>query len=112
MLSKEALKIKKEIIRSPEVDTIPLDKARKEWDDFCLSAPLAKGVIREETLIHVGDHEILLDDSLRLGDKMKSDQVEVTLKVWPELWHCFHMWHIPEADRALDEISDFILKDG
>lgn len=60
-------------------------------------------------LIHVGDHEVLLDDSTRLYDKMVADHVDVTMKIWPELWHCFQAWDIPEANKSIDEIAEFIL---
>lgn len=61
-----------------------------------------------ETLIHVGTDEILLDDSLRLYDKMNQAGLVVHLKEWTDLWHCFHGWDIPEADKAFDEIARFI----
>jgi monoterpene epsilon-lactone hydrolase len=61
-------------------------------------------------LIHVGDHEILLDDAVRFGDKAVAARIEVKTVVWPEMFHVFHMFapFLPEARRANAEIVDFI----
>lgn len=60
-------------------------------------------------LVHVGDWEVLLDDSTRLAAKAKADGVDVTLKVWPEAIHVFQFFGLaPEAKQAVDEIATFI----
>jgi acetyl esterase/lipase len=61
-------------------------------------------------LIQVGDHELLLSDSLRLADRAKAAGVEVQLEVWPEMWHVWHSWaaSLPEAQEALHRIGDFV----
>jgi monoterpene epsilon-lactone hydrolase len=61
-------------------------------------------------LIHVGDHEILLDDAVAFGDKAVAAGVEAKTVVWPEMFHVFHMFgpFLPEAKRANAEIVDFI----
>lgn len=61
-------------------------------------------------LIQVGDHELLLSDSLRLADKAKAAGVKVQLEVWPEMWHVWHSWaaSLPEAQEALHRIGDFV----
>ncbi len=61
-------------------------------------------------LMHVGDQEILLDDTLQFAAKARSVGVNVTDVVWPHMFHVFHMFapYIPEANRALAEIGDFI----
>lgn len=61
-------------------------------------------------LIQVGEHELLLSDSLRLADKAKAAGVEVQLEVWPEMWHVWHSWaaSLPEAQEALQRIGDFV----
>ena len=58
-------------------------------------------------LIHVGDDEILLDDSTRLADKAAAAGVEVTVKIWMGLWHAFHAFYpwVPEARQAHREIG-------
>jgi len=61
-------------------------------------------------LIHVGTDEILLSDSIRLAENARKAGVNVTLKIWPDMWHVFHFWAtlIPEADMALKEIGEFV----
>lgn len=60
-------------------------------------------------LIHVGDHEILLSDATRLADRARAAGVDVTLEIWPELWHVFHLFApaLPEANTALTKIGAF-----
>jgi epsilon-lactone hydrolase len=62
-------------------------------------------------LIHVGDAEILLDDSTRVADRAKAAGVKVELEAWPEM---FHVWHVfakilPEGQQAIDRIGSYIL---
>ncbi len=61
-------------------------------------------------LIHVGDDEILLDDSTRLASKAAAAGVETTLKIWPGLWHAFHAFYpwVPEARQAHREIGEWV----
>lgn len=61
-------------------------------------------------LIHVGEDEILLSDSLRLAKKANAAGVNVKLTVWPGMWHVWHSYapFLPEAQQALDEIGSFI----
>ncbi|MBV7506599.1 alpha/beta hydrolase [Bacillus sp. sid0103] len=61
-------------------------------------------------LVHVGNDEILLSDSARLVDRARSAGVEVTFKVWDEMWHVFQTFAIPEGQQAIDEIGDFVQK--
>ncbi|MEH7306684.1 alpha/beta hydrolase [Neobacillus drentensis] len=61
-------------------------------------------------LVHVGNDEILLSDSARLVDRARSAGVEVTFKVWDEMWHVFQQFAIPEGQQAIDEIGDFVQK--
>jgi acetyl esterase/lipase len=59
-------------------------------------------------LLHVGTHELLLDDSVRFAAKARAAGVDVTFKIWVGLWHVFHTFvSLPEARRALDEVGAF-----
>lgn len=59
-------------------------------------------------LIHCGEDEMLLDDSVRLAERAKDAGVDVTLKVYPGLWHVFHRFgFVPEARSAVTEIGAF-----
>ena len=61
-------------------------------------------------LIHVGDHEVLLDDAVRLGERAREAGVEARTVVWPGMMHVFHIQSLflPEARRANAEIGAFI----
>lgn len=61
-------------------------------------------------LIQVGDHEILLSDSIRLADNISEAGGKVTLQVWPEMWHVFQFFvgQMPESKRAIGDIASFI----
>lgn len=61
-------------------------------------------------LIQVGDAEIIRDDSTRFATKAKACGVDVTLEVWPDM---MHVWHIrepifPEARDAIESIARFV----
>ena len=61
-------------------------------------------------LIHVGDHETLLDDAVRFGERACAAGVEAKTVVWPEMFHVFQIFTplLPEARRAIDQIAIFI----
>ncbi|MEG9861543.1 MAG: alpha/beta hydrolase [Parvularculales bacterium] len=60
-------------------------------------------------LIHVGDAEVLLDDSLTLHDNALKANVPSRLKVWDEMIHVFQVFHsiLPEGVDSLNEIGQF-----
>jgi epsilon-lactone hydrolase len=61
-------------------------------------------------LIHVGDAEILLDDSTRFAAAASAAGVDVTLEVWdcmPHVWHAF-TGLLPEADQAIERIGSWL----
>lgn len=64
------------------------------------------------TLIQVGDHEILLDDSIRFAEKAKAAGVDINLHVWGGMVHCFPLFApmFPEATQAWDETIAYIKK--
>jgi epsilon-lactone hydrolase len=61
-------------------------------------------------LIHVGDAEALLDDSRRLADRAQAAGVDVTLEVWPEMPHVWHLFahYLPEGQQAIDRVGEFV----
>ncbi len=61
-------------------------------------------------LIHVGDHEILLDDSVRFGKKALEAGVDASTVVWPEMFHVFQLFTplLPEARKATHQLASFI----
>jgi acetyl esterase/lipase len=54
-------------------------------------------------LIHVGDAELILDDSTRFAACAEAAGVDVTLEVWDEMPHVWHVFAglLPEADQAV-----------
>jgi acetyl esterase/lipase len=63
-------------------------------------------------LIHAGKNEILLNDAERLADKARCAGVDVTLTVWPKMWHVWHILvpYLPEAIQAINEIGSFVCR--
>lgn len=61
-------------------------------------------------LIHVGEVEILLSDATRLAENARRDGVDVSLVVWPKMWHVWHFFvpSLPEACQAVNGIGAFI----
>jgi len=63
-------------------------------------------------LIHAGGGEVMLDDSVVFAERATSAGCDVTIKVWPDLWHVFHHAApgVPEANEAIEEIGEFVRK--
>jgi monoterpene epsilon-lactone hydrolase len=61
-------------------------------------------------LIQVGGSEMLLDDARRLAERARKAGVDVTLEVWDDMIHVWHVFAtlLPEARQAIDGISAFI----
>jgi acetyl esterase/lipase len=62
------------------------------------------------TLIQAGTDEILLGDSRRLCERLKSAAVAVNCEEYPRRWHVFqaNAGVLADADRALDAVAHFI----
>lgn len=60
--------------------------------------------------IQVGNAETLLDDSTRLADSAKGAGVDVTLQIWDEMPHVWHLAApvLPEGQEAIDKIGEFV----
>jgi len=63
-------------------------------------------------LLQVGDHEILLSDSVRFAERAKKAGVDTTLEIYPNMFHCFQLtfFLMPEAKKAITNIGSFIQK--
>lgn len=61
-------------------------------------------------LIQVGSAEILLDDSIRLASVAGAADVRVTLQIWPDMIHAWHLFYqqVRAGRDALAEVGAFI----
>ena len=60
--------------------------------------------------IHAGTAETLLDDATRLAERAKLAGVKVTLEVWEEMIHVWHLFAaiLPEGQQAIARIGEYI----
>jgi acetyl esterase/lipase len=84
-------------------------------NDDELQLPLVSPVFADvaglpPVFIQVGDDEILLSDSTRIAEKLEQGGGEVTLEVWPQMWHVFQMFVglMPESREAIDKFVPFV----
>jgi monoterpene epsilon-lactone hydrolase len=61
-------------------------------------------------LIHVGEVETLRDDAVRFAERARAAGVDVTLEVWPEMIHVWHVFGaaVPESEAAVTRVAEFI----
>jgi acetyl esterase/lipase len=61
-------------------------------------------------LVHAADNDVFFSDAERLAQKAKDAGCRVDFKVWPDMWHIFHMQAavVPDAARAMDEVVLFL----
>lgn len=60
-------------------------------------------------LIHVGENEVLLDDSTRLAERARAAGSSATIKIWPVVPHDWQLVPtIPEARQSLQQAGDFL----
>jgi len=76
-------------------------RASPLFGDFTAAPPV---------LIQVGSHEILLDDSRRLGERLTAQGVRAKVDIWrrvPHVWQIFQ-GRLRQADMALGQIARFL----
>lgn len=62
-------------------------------------------------LVQVGGDEILLDDSVRLHQRLRAAGVDAVLEVWDDMPHGFQQFEdLAEAAAALDRIAAFVAR--
>jgi epsilon-lactone hydrolase len=61
-------------------------------------------------LVHAGEVEALRADAVRFADRAAAAGVDVTLEVWPEMIHVWHVFgpRVPEAEAAVTRIAEFV----
>jgi monoterpene epsilon-lactone hydrolase len=60
--------------------------------------------------VQVGEHELLLSDSTRFGEKGKEDGSDIRVEIYPKLFHVFNaFWSVlPKAREANRKLGEFI----
>jgi acetyl esterase/lipase len=59
--------------------------------------------------VQVGEDEVLVDDATRLAEQAAAAHVEVTLEVWPGMWHIFQTQPVfPEARAAFGRFATYL----
>lgn len=103
-----------------QVESVLRTDVLNEWaryytDESNLTNPLVSPVYADlrglpPLLIQVGRDEILLDDSITLAKQAKADGVNVTLRIWDDMWHAWPVLGdlIPESGKAFEEMKEFI----
>jgi epsilon-lactone hydrolase len=63
-------------------------------------------------IIHVGEREVLRDDSTRLAERIRAAGCEVVLSVWPVVPHVWQIFNriVPEGRQSLAQMADFLQK--
>jgi len=64
-------------------------------------------------LIHVGEGEVLRDDSTRLASRARAAGVPTEIKVWPAVPHVWQIMagFIPEGRQSREAAARFLLAD-
>ena len=79
-----------------------------------LYADLADLAALPPLLLHVGEREVLRDDSVRFAERARAAGVPVELQVWPVVPHVWQFAHatVPEARRSLEAAAAFLRRAG
>ena len=104
-------------IHDPMLNQAILEKTARFYTDRDLSDPMISPINNDfsgicPVLIQVGGHEVLLDDSKKLHEKLKTISALVTLEVWDEMFHVWQYFsrYLKEGRDAVRSISNFIQK--
>ena len=62
------------------------------------------------TLVIVGENEILLADSIMVGQKAKESGVDIEIDKWPNMFHDWWLFgsFIPETKQVLDKVAKWV----
>ena len=60
----------------------------------------------------VGEHEMLLSDTLTVAEKLRAENVEVNVDIGKKMFHIYALFpsQLPEAKRSFDKLTKFISK--
>ena len=61
------------------------------------------------TFITSGTRDLLLSDAVRIARSMRTDGVDISLRVWEGMWHVFEFYReLPEARASASEVATWI----
>ena len=95
---------------------MPKDSAKNyvpdnmEKDDPYISPLYGSFTNLPRTLVLVGENEILLEDSIIVGQKAKQSGVDIEIDIWPNMFHDWWLFgsFIPETKQVLDKAAKWI----
>ena len=81
-----------------------------EKDDPYISPLYGNFTNLPRTLVLVGENEILLEDSIMVGQKAKEYGVDIEIDIWPNMFHDWWLFgsFIPETKQVLDKAAKWI----
>lgn len=59
-------------------------------------------------LVHVGAHDLIRDDGLRLVERAREHGVDASAGIFAGMWHVFQAFPVPESGRSLREVGGFV----
>lgn len=61
-------------------------------------------------LVQVSRQELLLDDGIRLAERLARSGTQAKISKWSQMPHVWQLLHryLPQADEALRELGDFL----
>lgn len=64
-------------------------------------------------LIHIGEREMLLDESVSFASEAREKGVKANIRIFPDMVHVFQLMHsiLPEAKESISEIAKFLNSD-
>jgi len=89
----------------------------RDWRASPFFAPAAKLKAMPAVLFHVGDYELIRDESVLLQKRMEElSHGDATVAVYPRMWHCWHEYAegggegmpLQKAIRAMREVGKWV----
>ncbi|CCK79272.1 alpha/beta hydrolase [Desulfobacula toluolica] len=101
--------------KDPMLTQSVLKKTARLYTDQDLSNPLISPINNNFSgitpiLIQAGEHEILIDDSRILAQKLKASGATVKLEIWEDMFHVWHYFakYLSEGRQAIQKTGAFI----
>ena len=85
-------------------------RGERQADDPLVSPLFADLTGLPPLLIQTGDHDLLRDDSIRLGERAAACGVAVETEIWPDMPHVFQVFFalLPEGQQGVERIGAWV----